>query len=94
MPDGRILLNNWWNWSIEPLGGGRGFRKDFPLLIELLPQLKQVRADIPKTFTEHDLRLAHDCQLLEDQLLAHKFKMALSTCERVLEIIGQAYVKK
>ena len=87
MLDGKIVITHWWNWSIEPLGGGRLYHQELPELIKMLPALRQNRSDIPEEFGERDLRLAHGCQILENDLRVHKINAALNTSERILDMI-------
>lgn len=81
---GNALLVDWWNWSVEPLGGGNKHRYDLEKLNSFLPSLKQKRKDIPGSLNKDDLFFARQCQLAEDQILNLQLSAALKTCDELL----------
>lgn len=85
--DEHILATDWWGWSVEPLGGGRNNRAEIEVLVEFLPELKKVRAGMPPELSANDVRIACQCQLLEDQLNGEGFNAALETAERIMRLI-------
>lgn len=85
--NGGLLVTDWWNWSVEPLGGGKNHRAELDVLIEYLPELKRLRSDVPADLTADDVRLACEAQFFEEQLSADRFKGALATAGSIIALL-------
>jgi len=81
--NGQPLVMTWGRWSLEPIGAGlpASLRKNG--ISEMIEKLIRARRDVPRDFSEEDVRFATDCWDLETHIKKKKYKAALALMDKM-----------